>query len=127
MKIISLDNHKALKELADENQFYYLAHAYSNVDDRLRDINQETALQVYALLFQHGVFCYEPTCASHYAGIGRKIGTDFEDYRSLNRIMMTRSHGLLVIMSDGWEKSRGVEFEIDYAKRLGIPIIYLEL
>jgi hypothetical protein len=115
-----------MSELYIAAGYYYLAHAYSNDEPMLRQANLDHALWVYSNLFIRGVICYNPLEAMHRAAQMFKWPTEYEPYKILNERFIDASAGVLVVMSDGWHKSRGVSAEIDYAIDNRIPVWYLD-
>jgi hypothetical protein len=39
--------------------------------------------------------------------------------------MLEAATGMIVLKLDGWEESKGIAYELDKAKLLGIPVSYL--
>jgi hypothetical protein len=48
-------------------------------------------------------------------------------WRDWNHAMIYSSQGIIVFQIEGWNTSRGVKDEIDYAMEIGRPIIYSRL
>lgn len=126
--VISLtaDSH-SLEELKIEGGFFYLAHAYSAATPELRQHNTDHALWIYSHLLSQGILCYNPLEATHRAAVSYDWATDHSAYIQLNEAFLDASAGLIVVMADGWERSTGVQFEIDYAISQGMVIWYLDV
>jgi hypothetical protein len=110
-----------------EDGFFYMAHAYSNEDHSIRDLNVLHARWIYSNLFIRGVLAYNPLEATHIAAMSFSWPTEHEPYIRLNHAFIDTAVGVLVVMSDGWEKSRGVAEEIAYANECGVPVWYLDV
>ena len=52
------------------------------------------------------------------------LPTDAESWWEYNKAWLRRSSMLCVLCIDGWDTSIGVRMEIEFAKHIGIPIIY---
>jgi hypothetical protein len=115
-----------MSELYIAAGYYYLAHAYINDDPAIQNANATHALWVYGNLFVRGVICYNPIEATIRAAHAFNWAHNFEPYKILNERFIDQSSGVLVVMSDGWEKSRGVSAEINYAIDNHIPVWYLD-
>lgn len=114
------------EELKHQNGFFYLAHAYSATTPELRRHNADHALWIYAHLLSQGVLTYNPIEATHRAATSYGWATDHTTYLALNEAFIDVCEGLIVVMSDGWEKSAGVAAEIEHAIKLGCAIWYLD-
>jgi hypothetical protein len=110
-----------------EDGFFYLAHAYSNDDRSILEMNVLHARWVYSNLFVRGVLTYNPLEATHLAASSFSWPTAHEPYIRLNHAFIDTAVGVLVVTSDGWEKSRGVAEEIAYATECGVPVWYLDV
>lgn len=117
------------------NQFVYLAGPYSAVgfdqhsenakwlrDFRFKELNKKAAK-----LMEEGYLVFSPISHSHPIELdgmpdlksgGWWLRQDFPVLKNVDKV--------IVYMLPGWDKSYGVKKEIEYAEKLGIPVLYHE-
>jgi len=103
----------------------YLANPYTH---KSKKVMRERYLKVdkaAAHLFKLGVMTYPPIALNARWTKYEDFGHSWEAWEAYDKNFLERCDGLLVLMLDGWEKSVGVQSEIDYARELGIPIGYV--
>jgi hypothetical protein len=68
---------------------------------------------------------YSPIVHAHAAAKQYEMPTDFAFWRAYNEAMLASSHGLIVLTLPGWQDSKGVTAEIEFALARKLPIDYL--
>ena len=58
--------------------------------------------------------------------VAHKLPTDWNYWKNYLELILPRCDELWVLKMEGWDKSNGVAGEIELAKKLNIPINYLE-
>lgn len=101
----------------------YLAAPFSHDDPRVEQQRVVMADHVSALMTQLGAFVYSPLNHFAYPAM-RKI--DAERAYAHGRWMLSRCDAVLVLCTDGWDKSRGVRDEAELAEKLGKPVVLVE-
>jgi len=104
----------------------YLCSPYSN--------NPEANYKaVLSYVEQHlkttGNILFSPIVYGHTIALhscNEQINTDFESWKTFDLEMLEKSDEVWVLMLDGWTESVGVKQEIEYAKKLGKIIRYIE-
>jgi hypothetical protein len=105
----------------------YVAATYSNVEDK--DTHIDDILR-YMGEFMHsnpGVHLVSPLQHHHTLKLVPDMGSDYTYWKNFSRELLSKCDGLIVLMSEGWRESGGVQDEIAYAKELGIDILYINL
>lgn len=69
-----------------------------------------------------GHFVYCPIINTHKIAIDYALDYEFEWWEAFNRAFIETSAGIVVADMDGWKESRGVQYEIELAKSLGLPV-----
>lgn len=102
----------------------YLVSPYSHEQEsvRHRRFLQARDYTYYALA--RGVSLFSPIVYGHQFSREYGAGTAHEDWLTFNCDMMDAAECLWVLKLDGWETSRGVQHEIEYAEHNGKPIVY---
>lgn len=107
--------------------YIYLASPYSHPDPTVRRSRERRVSKIGFKLMREGKNLFCPITQSHRLN-------DFSDGNNLThdecmRVdyeFLERAKELYVLMIPGWEKSVGVELEIDYAMQNHIPISWLD-
>jgi hypothetical protein len=106
----------------------YLASPYSHPDPRVKEERFRLACAAAGRLMKEGECVFSPIAHSHsieqHFHDGAIEGHDFwlkQDFSILRHCSK-----LIILALDGWEKSRGVAAEIEFAQGLKIPLEYIE-
>lgn len=108
------------------NKLIYLASPYSeNPEKNYKAVlsHVETHLRIT------GIVLFSPIVYGHGIAVStcnEQINTDFESWKDFDLLMLSKSDELWVLKLDGWERSKGVKQEIEFAKNLGIKVRYIE-
>lgn len=108
-------------------KFVYLASPYSHTDLAVMEDRFECACKVAAALMGEGYSVFSPIAHSHplAAHMAEKLRTDFEFWMTQDLPILRFADELWVLMLPGWENSRGIKREMEYAASLGVHIHYL--
>jgi hypothetical protein len=102
--------------------YYYLASPYSHPLAVERESRWIEAIRAQAWLFRQKINSYSPIVHWHPVATRYNLPTDAGTFKSANDVMILKSQGLLVLMIPGWEKSIGVQDEINVAGVHGLPV-----
>ena len=117
------EKEKAMKK---ENKLVYLASPYSH---RLKKIRQRRFEQVAKLssdLAEFGITNFSPIIHSHIQNEFNTLPQGWKFWQQHDQKFLERCDELVVVCLNGWEKSKGVKAEINIAKKLGIPVKYVD-
>lgn len=101
----------------------YLASPYSDPDEQVIDARAEATALALGELLRRGLYIYSPITMCHHAQIG---STAFEFWEGFDLHMIRRADALWVLMLDGWQQSRGVTAETDFARNIGVPVRHVD-
>lgn len=109
-------------------QIVYLACPYSHPDMAVRIARFEDSARAAAHLIHQGIFVYSPITMTHpidlvMASENETMGTDY--WVDFDEAFMDVCSEMLILTLPGWQKSRGIQREIDYFQAAGKPIGYL--
>jgi hypothetical protein len=102
----------------------YLASPYSHPNPAVRELRYELARIVTANWLKNGEAMFSPIV--YGKSMEKMIGTDYKSWKNFNDAMLTACTSLMVLKLDGWDISKGVQYEIALAKQLGKPVNYLQ-
>ena len=104
----------------------YLASPYSHPELEVQRQRFEQVMEVTAELMKDGHYIYSPIAATHPMAVAHELPTDWNYWKNYLELILPKCDELWVLMMDGWDKSKGVAGEIELARKLKIPISYLE-
>lgn len=108
------------------SKLIYIASPYSHPDDNIRIENFRKVSAFAAKLVSEGFVPITPITYGHTLLDFREMPNNWEFWRNFCITFLNKCDEMIVYKMDGWDKSRGVLDEIDYANKLGIPIKYVE-
>lgn len=112
-------------EILKEKGLVYLATPYSHPDPYIRTLRFHRVSKVAGVLMDRGVVLFSPISHTHPIAEMHQLPKDWNYWKRYDQIMLKNCSMLVVLMLEGWEASIGVKGEVEIAKELGIPVIYL--
>jgi hypothetical protein len=108
------------------SKLIYLASPYSHSEDSVRHENYLIVTKIAADLVSRGHVAISPITYGHMLLEHAKMPTDWEFWENFCITLLEKCEKIIVCNNMvGWDKSRGVAAEIDFAKTHGIEIEYL--
>lgn len=103
----------------------YLAAPFTSPDPEVAASRERAVKLAASKLIRDGNIVFSPVNYGHgVEGLVEDLSQD-EWYR-FDLVFLRRCDSVTVLTLPGWEQSIGVNIEIDQAKRLGIPVYYLD-
>lgn len=102
----------------------YIASPYSHGNPAVRALRYEQARLTAINLLREGLPAFSPIVYGRE--MEKAIGTDYVSWKLLNDAMLESAASMLVLMLDGWEDSAGVKYELEFAKKRGLPVSYID-
>jgi hypothetical protein len=106
---------------------YYLATPYSSPNPMVVRERYEQALKIGHALIKAGLILIQPIAMLHVLAQKYKLPGDFAFWQLHNKAMIDHCDGLIVAKMPGWEFSKGVQYEILYAKEKEMKIYYVDM
>lgn len=105
---------------------FYLASPYNHPSEKVRARRYQENIKATAELLKTGKVVFSPIVHNHpIVNLYGRIG-DWEFWRDIDFHFLERCEGLIVLKLSGWENSIGVTAEIEFAKKINIPIEFIE-
>lgn len=104
--------------------YLYIASPYTHDDPRMRQWRYEAVRDFAAFLTKQRTWSFCPIMHSHDMTLHHQFPHIFEFWHDWNCSMIYPSSGIVVFQIEGWNTSRGVKAEIEYAQEIGRPIVY---
>lgn len=104
----------------------YLTSPYTDPDPLVMKTRFLLAEQITAAMLKRQLVVYSPIVHCHELAQRHDMPHDFEFWRSYNFGMLRHASTIHVVAMNGWEDSRGVMAELDFAEQAGIPAYFIE-
>lgn len=106
--------------------YWYLATPYSKYPHGI-EAAFHLACKNTALLIRSGIRVYSPIAHTHPVAIhGGLDPLDHTIWIPADLPFMKNAMGLIVLMAESWEISKGIKIEIDEFEQTGKPVLYME-
>lgn len=106
--------------------YSYLCSPYTHPDPSVRASRYEAACKAAAKLLLRGEAVFAPIPHSHPIEQHFPKPEGFDFWMHVDLPLVARAEKLIVLKLDGWDTSRGVQREMEYARENGIPIQFME-
>lgn len=115
-----------LDEMGRDSGLVYLACPYTHDEPMVMLDRFESVTRLTAMLCERDVLVYSPVTHFHHVVTLTNLPPDFAGiWKRVCIHMLRKSDSLAVLMSDGWDVSKGVRQEIKIATLLGMNIYYI--
>lgn len=104
----------------------YIASPFSHPEKSVEEARYHNVLDYTAHLIQQKIVAFSPIVHCYGMHLKHKLPGDARYWKRFNEEMLVHAHLLHVLKLDGWETSKGVQAEIQFAKYKKIPIIHIE-
>lgn len=105
--------------------YIYLASPYSDPDPDVVESRHQTAMQAAVWFLRHKIWVYSPIVHCHDLAKLHALPTSFDYWSSYNETMLCGADYLYILCIPGWEKSKGIRGEWQFATLNDIPIFYV--
>ncbi len=109
----------------DTGTLVYLTIPYD--DPNLQTEQFAIANRIAARIINDGIFVFSSISHGHsIASSGIPLPTAFAFWKRYAEVLIRRCQVMVVITTDGFDKSEGVLAEMEIAARLGIPVRFIQ-
>ncbi len=106
--------------------YIYLASPYTHPDADVKEQRYMAAVKAAAKLMSEGRCVFAPIPHSHEIDKTFVTPMPLSFWQMQDMAILRHAEELVVLALPGWEESSGVQWEIDVAMSLGIPVTYME-
>lgn len=104
--------------------FWYVATPYTQYPQG-HEAAHILACRATARLMQAGVNAYSPIAHTHPIAVhGNMDKTDHDLWVRVDKPLLEAAVGMIVVMAEAWDRSRGIAHEIAEYNAAGKPVIY---
>lgn len=105
----------------EKKSISYLAAPYTDPNPKIKRMRSTLVTWMAYEFMQQGIYVYSPL--THNVPIDNLgMHGDWQKWRDFDCSMLARCDRLIVLKLPGWEQSKGVTAEIEYATKLQLPI-----
>lgn len=104
----------------------YLASPYTHADQKIQAARYEAVAALTASLIRAGTIVYSPIVNFHYLSREYYLPTDFTFWKDYNLRFLGRCDELYIFTLPGWDISKGVTAERDFARTRHIPAFFID-
>lgn len=104
---------------------WYLASPYYHVRSEVRDSRARAVAIIAGELLEKGVHIFSPIAHGHAIHTHRPLKWESEDWLRYDEIYLKISCGIFLAEIPGWEKSKGVAWEVDWAKANNLVVTHI--
>lgn len=106
--------------------FIYLASPYTHQSPTIREERFNAVCRATASLMLSGRCVFSPIAHSHPVDLAIGTPQSGEFWKAQDIPILRHASELAVLTLDGWEQSTGIQWEIELARKLHIPVTYME-
>ena len=100
----------------------YLAGPYSDPSESVVEHRYDAHLEAAAQLIAAGSLVFSPIAHTHPLAMAHELPADFDFWRQFDERMIDACDKVVVLCIDGWDRSTGVQAELEYARAQGKEI-----
>lgn len=100
----------------------YLASPYTHELREVEEQRYSLACRAAGYLIRQGLPIFSPICHSHPIALRTDLPTDHKFWMDLDYAFLRHCTDLYVLRLSGWDRSKGVAWEMTAAEGLGIPM-----
>jgi len=115
-----------MSEKRTSDGLIYLASPYSHDDTQIRDGRFREVCKWAARFMRAGKLIFSPIAHTHPIAMAGELPTGWAFWQKYDHAQLDAASEMWVLMLDGWDKSKGVQGEIEYMKVKGKPIRYID-
>lgn len=110
-------------------EYIYLASPYSHHEESVREERFRAACKKASEYISNGIAVFCPIAHTHHIAdhMDESARMDFELWMEADLPLVHHAKEVHVLRLEGWEHSRGIRREIEYARERGIPVVYIDV
>ncbi|MCK5015683.1 MAG: DUF1937 family protein [Candidatus Peribacteraceae bacterium] len=93
----------------------YLASPYTHEYPKIMQMRYDFVLDITAYLIQKGYVIFSPIVHCHVIALRHGLPKDYEFWKKYNESAISSCYGFAITAIDGWEQSKGVRNEYNFA------------
>lgn len=106
--------------------YIYIASPYNHEESQIREERYYRVREFTAKLMAQGIVVFSPIVHCHPMATVHKLPKNWDFWKHIDEVFLSKASLLCVLLLDGWRESRGVTYEREYARRYKIPEVLAE-
>lgn len=102
--------------------YIYIASPYTDNSDLVMHKRYLEVSEVTSLYLNKNVWCYSPIVHCHEMAKRFNLPRHIDFWKNYNEAMLEVAHALHILQLPGWQDSKGVKHETQFAIKRGIPV-----
>lgn len=113
-----------MKTITTGKKIFYLASPYSHAEESVMIERFQAAEEAAVKLLKLGIYVFAPIPYNHP---WKKYGLppEFTFWEEFDKTYIDKLDGVIVLTIPGWDASRGVKAEVEYAESKGMPVYFI--
>jgi len=107
-------------------ELLYLASPYTHADESVMEKRHLETCYAARDMMTEWRNVYSPILHNHFMAKMGGLPVDFDYWMNVDFDMIKRCDALVVLMLDGWEDSKGIKAEVDFATSIGLKVHYIK-
>lgn len=105
----------------------YIASPYSHRDPAIREHRFQMVEKYIVSELRQKMVAFSPIVYAHKMAVEFGLPTDAEYWKGFNNSIIRLCASVTVLRLIGWDKSLGVEYEMQLARELRIPVFFADI
>lgn len=106
--------------------YIYLASPYTHPSDAVKAMRYEKILNYVSAKTLEGEIIFSPIVHSHPMHVTHGVDGDWDFWSKIDKVFIDNCAKVRVVCMEGWNKSKGIAAEVEYAKQIGKEVEYYE-
>jgi len=109
------------------DKLIYLASPLTHKENSVQEYRYDMACLAVAKMLKKGLNVISPIVNSYPISVRFKLPKEYKFWQKLDEELIRRCDEIWVLMLSGWEKSKGIKAEIEFALKLGKKVKYVRI
>lgn len=103
---------------------HYLATPYTHTNPAVVQARVDETMRYAHALLAAGITVFSPILHCHHLALSHAMPTDAQFWWNYNKRHLEIFRRVIACQIDGWQQSRGMKMEIDWAQANGVDVKY---
>lgn len=104
----------------------YLGQPYAHRSPEVMEQRYDRAAHAAAQLFKAGIHVFAPIVHWHKLAQAYNLPREHEPWMKYDLDMLSRCDGLYILCLEGWQESKGLRDEVEFAVNFQKPVQFIE-
>ncbi len=105
----------------------FVCTPYNHENPAIIEARYDLTVEYIAKRFVEGKFAFSPVVYAHNIVKKHNLPQDWDNWNNFCIEFLKKATEVHVLQQEGWDKSKGIQGELEIAKMLNIPIKYINI